>query len=52
MDDKGFFISRLYNTQRVPTRNSHGEGKFLWTGQDGSRQWITVVATTCVDDTR
>ena len=51
MDEKGFLIGRLQKTQRVFTKDLYKQGKLVGAGQDGSREWITVVATICADGT-
>ena len=51
MDKKGFLVGRLQKTQRVFTRDLYEQGKLVGAGQDGSREWITVVATICADGT-
>lgn len=51
MDEKGFLIGRLQKAQRVFTKDLYKQGKLVETGQDGSREWITVVATICADET-
>jgi hypothetical protein len=51
MDEKGFLIGRLQKTQRVFTKDLYKQGKLVGVGQDGSREWITVVATICADGT-
>jgi hypothetical protein len=51
MDEKGFLIGRLQKTQRVFTKDLYKQGKLVGAGQDGSREWITVVTTICADGT-
>lgn len=51
MDEKGFLIGRLQKTQRVFTRDLYRQGKLVGSGQNGSRERITVVATICADGT-
>jgi hypothetical protein len=51
MDEKGFLISRLQKTQRVFTKHLYKQVKLVGAGQDGSREWITLVATICTDGT-
>jgi hypothetical protein len=51
MDEKGFLIGRLQKTQRVFTKDLYKQGKLTRAGQDGSREWITVVATICAGGT-
>ncbi|KAI7705110.1 hypothetical protein KC353_g13077 [Hortaea werneckii] len=52
MDEKGFLLGRLQKTQRVFAKDSQKHGKLVGAGQDGSREWITLVATICADGTR
>jgi hypothetical protein len=37
--------------QKVFTTDLYKQGKLIGAGQDGSREWITVVATICADGT-
>ena len=52
MDEKGFLIGKLQKTRRIIARELYERGSLAGAGQDGSREWITVVATTCADGTR
>lgn len=45
MDEKGFLIGVLQKTKRVFSKTTEIRG----TGQDGNREWITVVATISMD---
>ena len=45
MDEKGFLIGVLQKTKRVFSKGTEIRG----TGQDGNREWITVVATISMD---
>lgn len=49
MDEKGFLLGVLQKTKRVFTRASFESGKLLGAGQDGNREWITILATICMD---
>ena len=51
MDEKGFLIRQLYKVKRIFLRALMKQQKLLGTGQDGSREWITLVATICADGT-
>jgi len=51
MDEKGFMIGVLQRSRRVFTRSSQQSKELAKAGQDGSRQWITIVAAICADDT-
>lgn len=52
MDEKGFLIGKLQKTRRIIARELYERGSLAGAGQDGSREWITVVATICADGTR
>lgn len=52
MDEKGFLIGKLQKTHRISSRELYERGTLAGTGQDGNREWITVVATICADGTR
>ena len=49
MDERGFLLGRVVKAKRVFTRELHASGQLLGAGQDGSREWITVVGTVCGD---
>ncbi|MFL6546931.1 MAG: hypothetical protein ACJ8LM_17345 [Candidatus Udaeobacter sp.] len=51
MDEKGFLIGVLQKVQRIFTKEAFEKGKLLGAGQDGNREWITVLATICMDGT-
>ena len=51
MDEKGFLLGRITKAKRVFPKDLKASGKLLAAGQDGSREWITVVATICGDGT-
>ena len=51
MDEKGFLIGRITKARRVFSKHLKASGKLLGAGQDGSREWITVIATICGDRT-
>ena len=51
MDEKGFLISILGKARRVFTKSTYDNGKILGAGQDGNREWITVLACICQDGT-
>jgi len=51
MDEKGFLIGYLTKSKRVFTKALFESGKLLGAAQDGSRKWVTVVATICADGT-
>lgn len=45
MDEKGFLIGVLQKTKRVWSKSTEIRGA----GQDGNREWITIMATICMD---
>jgi hypothetical protein len=49
LDEKGFLISILNKTRRVFTRVQKEKGKLLGSGQDGNREWITILGCICAD---
>jgi hypothetical protein len=51
MDEKGFLLGRITKAKRVFPKDLKASEKLLAAGQDGSREWITVVATICGDST-
>ena len=51
MDEKGFLLGRLNKVRRIFSKDLKGSGKLLGAVQDGSRDWLTVVATICADGT-
>lgn len=52
MDEKGFLIGKLQKSRRIFTQELYERGNLAKSGQDGSREWITVAATICADGTR
>ena len=51
MDEKGFLLGKLHKTKRVVNKKAVESGKLLGSGQDGSREWISLLATICMDST-
>jgi hypothetical protein len=51
MDEKGFLIGRLTKSKRIFLQDLRGSGKLIGVSQDGSREWITIVAAICADGT-
>jgi len=51
MDEKGFLIGRTHKAKRVFNKDLKASGRLLGAGQDGSREWITVVGCICADGT-
>jgi len=49
MDEKGFLIGHLQKTRRIFSKAMMESQRLLGSGQDGSREWITVIATICAD---
>ena len=49
MDEKGFLIGYLQKVRRIFPKALLKTCKLLGTGQDGSRYWITLIATICAD---
>jgi hypothetical protein len=51
MDEKGFLIGELQKLKRIFTRKYFASGKLLGAGQDGNREWVTILACICMDGT-
>ncbi|SMR41372.1 unnamed protein product [Zymoseptoria tritici ST99CH_1E4] len=51
MDEKGFLIGMLQKTKRVFTKDHFKSGRLVGNIQDSSREWITLIATICADQT-
>jgi len=51
MDEKGFLLGILQKIKRIFIRVHADSGKLRGSGQDGSREWITLVACICMDGT-
>jgi DDE superfamily endonuclease/Tc5 transposase DNA-binding domain len=51
MDEKGFLIGQLSKVRRIFTRKAYEAGRVKHVMQDGSREWITHIATICADGT-
>jgi hypothetical protein len=49
MDEKGFLLGILTRSKRVFSRRLYEEGKVKEHIQDGSREWITLLACICAD---
>ena len=54
LDEKGFLIGILNKMKRVYTKpQSYGKkSKLIGAGQDGNRDWITILACICADGTK
>ncbi|SMR48600.1 unnamed protein product [Zymoseptoria tritici ST99CH_1E4] len=51
MDEKGFLIGMLQKTRRIFTKKHYLSERLIGNMQDGSREWITLIATICADGT-
>jgi len=51
MVEKGFMIGQVQKTHRIFTKDTYTDEKEAKAGQDGNREWITVLATICADGT-
>jgi hypothetical protein len=51
MDEKGFMLGVTGRSKRVFSREMWEQGKLRSNLQDGSREWITLLATICADGT-
>ena len=51
MDEKGFLIGVLRQMKRVFSKEAFKRGRIKGAGQDGNREWITVLASICMDGT-
>ena len=49
MDEKGFLIGALIKARRIFSWRAFEAGRVDYIIQDGSREWITLVATICAD---
>jgi len=45
MDEKGFLQGKLQESKRVVPVKMLQQGRIKGAGQDGSRTWITIIAT-------
>jgi len=51
MDEKGFMISKQNRMKRVFNIEHYASGKLRGAGEDGNREWITLLACICADGT-
>jgi hypothetical protein len=51
MDEKGFMLGVTSRSKRVFSREMWEQGKLQSNLQDGSREWIALLATICADST-
>jgi hypothetical protein len=49
MDEKGFMLGVVGRSKKIFSRTLYKEGKRRSTIQDGSREWITLLACICTD---
>jgi hypothetical protein len=49
MDEKGFMLRAVGRLKRIFSKASYEDGKRRNTIQDGSREWITLLACICAD---
>ena len=52
MDEKGFLLGKLQKVKRVVSKEAFESGQLLGAGQDGSREWISLLAAICMDGTK
>ena len=51
LDEKGFLIGQIGRSKRIFSRQAWEQGRCRAPIQDGSREWITVMACICADGT-
>ena len=51
MDEKGFLLGILGRSKRIFSKRQYERGGVISSLQDGSREWITVLACICLDGT-
>ena len=51
MDEKGFLLGVLQKMHRVYTKTEFNKGKLKGASQDGSREWLTLIGSSCADGT-
>jgi flagellar biosynthesis GTPase FlhF len=51
MDEKGFLLGILGRSKRIFSKRQYKRGGVILSLQDGSREWITVLACICSDGT-
>ena len=52
MDEKGFLLGRIHKVKRVVSKKAWKKGLILGAVQDGSREWISLLACICMDGTK
>jgi hypothetical protein len=51
MDEKGFMLGILQMTKRYFTGLEFAKGRLKGSGQDGNREWVTIIGSICQDMT-
>ena len=51
MDEKGFAIRVLRRSKRIFSRRQYKKKEVRQARQDGSREWVSLLATICADGT-
>lgn len=51
MDEKGFMISKIQKTKRIFNLEHYASGLLRGAGEDGNREWVTLMACICGDGT-
>lgn len=52
IDEKNLLVGNLQKIRRIFTRDLWEQGGLLDSIKDGNREWITVIATICADETK
>jgi hypothetical protein len=47
MDEKGFMIGMLQSSKRYFNASEYSSSRLKGAGQDGNREWITIIASVC-----
>ena len=51
MDEKGFIIGKLQKIKRIFNVEHFANGKLKGAGEDGNRDWVTLLTCICADGT-
>jgi hypothetical protein len=51
-DEKGFLLGMANELQRIMTKKMYDDGKIKGAAQDGSREFISLLASICADGTK
>ena len=51
MDEKGFLLGVIHKTRRIVSKVALENRKIRGTAQDGSREWISLLGSACMDGT-